>query len=195
MKTLQLIFTVTVLSIAVNNTFSMSSNSKIEMHPYEVVRSYNGFEIRKYSPASFSYVTLNTNKYDKASGTGFSKLAGYIFGGNERQQQISMTSPVAMELEDQITMKFLIPSEYSIKDLPKPNDPDVKFVEEPAKYIAAVQFGGYANDRKINYFKKMLNKILAKHAIKHSGHFSYLGYNSPFEIFNRRNEIIVEVIV
>lgn len=173
----------------------MPGNSKIETHPYEVVRSYKGFEIRKYSPASFSYVTLNTNKYDKASGTGFRKLAGYIFGGNEKGQQISMTSPVEMELDDKITMKFLIPAEYKIEDLPRPNDPEVKFVEEPSKIIAALQFGGYANDRKIRYYKKMLNKILAQHAIKHTGNFSFLGYNSPFEIFNRRNEIVVEVVV
>jgi hypothetical protein len=195
MRNLKLLLLTFVSLVAAQSVLAMARNSKIEMHPYAVLKSYKGFEIRKYSAANFSYVKLNSNRYSEVSNKGFRKLAGYIFGGNEKGQQISMTSPVEMELDKQMTMKFLIPAEYAIEDLPKPNDPDVKFVHEPEKIVAAIKFGGYANDRKIEYHKKLLKKALSQYAIQHTGEFSFLGYNSPFDFWNRRNEIIVEVIV
>jgi hypothetical protein len=30
--------------------------------------------------------------------------------------------------------------------------------------------------------------------LQHNNHFSYLGYNPPYEMINRRNEIVVELI-
>jgi hypothetical protein len=35
---------------------------------------------------------------------------------------------------------------------------------------------------------------LEKHNLTHTGKFSYLGYNPPFEVINRRNEVAVELI-
>ena len=54
-------------------------------------------------------------------------LAGYIFGGNETNQKIAMTSPVSMSMNDSTEMKFMIPSNYELEDLPKPNNENIKF--------------------------------------------------------------------
>ena len=42
-------------------------------------------------------------------------LAGYIFGGNDREQKIAMTSPVVMEMDSTMTMKFLVPAQYTME--------------------------------------------------------------------------------
>jgi hypothetical protein len=35
--------------------------------------------------------------------------------------------------------------------------------------------------------------LLEKHGLKHRGNFSYMGYNPPYEMLNRRNEVVVEL--
>lgn len=169
------------------------STSNIEMYKYKVVRAYDDFEIRAYEPAVFTYVTMDQGSYEETSRSGFRQLAGYIFGNNEKRQKIAMTSPVAMTMEDSVTMMFMVPSQYQISDLPRPNDPNVKFRKEPEKYVAAIRFGGWASDRKITSFTQKLKTLLEANKVEHFGQFSYLGYNPPYEVVNRRNEIVVEV--
>lgn len=182
-----------VIIFFITQAFVANSTSKIESLKYEVLKKYDEFEIRKYEAANFSYVKMNANSYKESSGKGFRTLAGYIFGGNEENKKIAMTSPVEMELEDSITMKFMIPSDINPKDLPKPNNKNVKFITEKEKVVAAIRFGGWASDSKIEKYKKQLIELLSAKGIKHNNKFSYFGYNPPYEVINRRNEIIVEL--
>jgi hypothetical protein len=187
MITMGLIFTASQI-------WAKSLTKDIETYEYKVIKTFEHFEIRKYAPANFSYVTIDAKTYDASSGSGFRQLAGYIFGGNEAGQEIAMTSPVEMEMDQKMTMKFMVPAEYTLDELPEPNNKNVKFKQEPERIIAAIQFSGYANDDKIEYYKKALNKLLYLYGLKHNGEYSFLGYNSPFDFFNRRNEVIVELI-
>ena len=174
--------------------FVMKSSRDTEMYAYKVIKKYDSFEIRKYEPANFTYVTMNASSYKENSGKGFRSLAGYIFGDNEKGEKIAMTSPVAMSLDDSTTtMMFMVPSEHELENLPKPNNSDVKFKREPGKTVAAITFGGWADDEKIKDYTAKLKDLLKANGIAHLNNFSFLGYNPPFEIFNRRNEIIVEI--
>lgn len=173
--------------------FTSRATSNIEMYPYKVVKSFDAFEIRVYEPANFSYVTMDQASYEETSRSGFRALAGYIFGNNQQQEKIAMTSPVAMTMEDSVTMMFMVPAAYKLEDLPRPNDPNVKFKQEPEKYVAAIRFGGWANDRKIKKYTEQLKSLLKSNDIQYLSHFSYLGYNPPFALIGRRNEIMVEI--
>ena len=104
-----------------------------------------------------------------------------------------MTSPVAMELDDSITMKFMIPNDLNPDELPTPDNKQVKFIKESEKFVAAIEFGGWANDSKIEKYKIELISYLKENNIKHLNKFSYFGYNPPYEVINRRNEVIVEL--
>ena len=173
----------------------MSKSSKdIEMHKYTVLKDHGDFEIRQYETANFAYVTMPSSSYRESSSEGFRMLAGYIFGGNETGQKIAMTSPVAMSLDDSITMQFMVPANYTLDQLPAPNNTQVKFREEPGKTMAAIQFGGWASDQKIEEHTNKLKELLTEKGIQHLDNFSYLGYNPPYEVVNRRNEVVVEVV-
>ncbi|GAB5537914.1 MAG: heme-binding protein [Salibacteraceae bacterium] len=174
--------------------YSMASTKDIESYNYEVLETRERFEIREYESANFSYVTMPNTGYKNVSGQGFRSLAGYIFGGNEKNQSIAMTSPVAMDLDDTVTMMFMLPSEYNIEDLPKPNNSGISFKSEPSKVVAAVRFGGWTSDEKIKHYQQELSDALADAGIEHTGKFQNLGYNPPYEVLNRRNEIIVELV-
>jgi predicted lactoylglutathione lyase len=173
--------------------YAMRSQASIETYPYAVVKSYGDVEIRSYEASLFTSVKLPVSEYKAASSKGFSMLAGYIFGGNERNEKISMTSPVAMSLEDSMTVMFLVPKEFSKESLPQPNESQIEFREEPAKTVAAIAFAGWANDEKIAEHKEKLKAALDAEGIAYSKRFYFLGYNPPFEVLNRKNEVIVEL--
>ena len=170
--------------------FAKKSQQGIETYPYTVLKTYDGFEIRQYESRLFTSVKLTSNDYSKVSSKGFSILAGYIFGGNETNEKIAMTSPVTMSLDDSMTMMFMVPKDSENK-LPKPNDNQIQFKEEPAKKVAAITFGGWANQEKIDQYKTQLIEALKAQNIAFTDQFYFLGYNAPYETSNRRNEVIV----
>lgn len=193
MKILLIILGLFLLIFIGVQIFALSSQHNIETYAYTVSKKYDAFEIRRYEASLFTSVKLNTNNYKDASGKGFSVLAGYIFGGNEKNESIAMTSPVAMTLGDSMVMMFKVPEKIEKEMLPKPNQPQVEFREEPAKTAAAIRFGGWTTDKKIEAYKQKLITALDKEGISYTNNFQFLGYNAPYEVFNRRNEIIVEL--
>lgn len=170
------------------------SSSNIETHSYKVEKQYEGIEIREYESANFAYVTMPASSYKASSSKGFRMLAGYIFGGNETGEKIAMTSPVKMTMDDSVTMQFMVPERYSLEDLPTPENTAVRFKKEESKTMAAIRFGGWASDKKIEEHTSKLRDFLEQEGISHLDNFSYLGYNPPYQLFSRRNEVVVEVV-
>jgi hypothetical protein len=194
MKILYISLGIVLLAFVTIQLFAMSTQRDIEMYPYVVVKKYDAFEVRKYEASLFTTVTLPSNSYKESSSQGFSALAGYIFGGNERGEKIAMTSPVAMSLEDSMTMMFMVPKKFNKETLPRPNQSQIEFREEPAKTVAAITFGGWADDKRIAEYKRQLTTALDAAGIAYTNRFYFLGYNPPFEVINRRNEVIVELV-
>ena len=193
MKIVYIILGVCAIVFIAVQVFAMNGQRNIETYPYVVVKKYKSFEIRNYEATLFTSVKMSGNKYKESSSKGFSVLAGYIFGGNKENEKIAMTSPVAMSLGDSTTMMFMVPKKYKKETLPKPNESSIEFREEPAKTVAAITFGGWATDETIEKYKQQLIVALNTAGVKYSNRFYFLGYNPPFEVFNRKNEIIVEL--
>ena len=193
MKITLIILGILVLGFVIVQIYAMRSQSSIENYPYKTVKSFSKFEIRNYEATLFTSVKLTTNNYKEASGKGFSILAGYIFGGNETNEKIAMTSPVSMSLEDTMTMMFMVPKKFRKENLPKPNQSNIEFREEPSKTMAAITFGGWANSNKIEVYKNKLKTALEEEGVPYSNKFYFFGYNPPFEILNRKNEVLVEL--
>ena len=169
--------------------------NKTEEQKYSLVRKYDDFEIRFYPSATIATINSSAKTYRDLSGPGFQKLAGYIFGGNESNTKISMTTPVQMDINDSAsTMSFVMPSEYTLENLPKPNDPGVQIKNTADEYVAAIRFGGYASDADLKFYSEKLQNLLKENGITSFGNYRFLGYNSPFQLIGRRNEIIVSVV-
>jgi hypothetical protein len=173
--------------------YSSQSTSKTESYGYTVVKTFDDFEIRAYDAALFSYVNMEKQAYRNASGSGFRVLAGYIFGGNETEEKIAMTTPVRMEMGDTMRMAFMVPKAYTLEELPKPNDQRIAFEREEERIVAAICFGGWADDESIEEYMQKLLQALEREGIQAKGNIEFLGYNPPYEMVNRRNEVIVEV--
>lgn len=194
MKSMWIVLIVLTVVFIAFQSFMSISNSNIEKQQYRVIKAEKGFELRYYPPATFATVKSSAKSYRELSGSSFRKIAGYIFGDNESSTKIAMTSPVHMDInEKESSMSFVMPSNYDVKSLPKPNDARVEIHQTPGEYAAAIEFGGFANDASIRKHAEELKQLLDEKGIKTIGNFRYLGYNPPYQIIARKNEIVVAV--
>jgi hypothetical protein len=193
MKIVLSIFGIILVLFVISQLFFLNSQRTIETYPFTIIDTYETIEIRQYEASLFTSVEMPSNNYRETSSKGFSILAGYIFGGNDKEEKIAMTSPVAMSLKDSTTMLFLVPKKYTRDNLPVPNDSSIEFKDMPEKRVAAISFGGWASDSKIAAFKSKLITALNTKGIEYTDNFYFLGYNAPMEVFNRKNEVIVEL--
>lgn len=168
--------------------------AKTETQSYQIINTLKDFEIRHSPTATMASVTMNVKSYKELSTPGFRKLAGFIFGGNNSKINIAMTTPVHMDINDsQSSMSFVMPADYTKENLPKPNDSSVSIKTTAEEYVAAIQFGGYANDNDIKIYASKLASALKANGIEYYGNFRFLGYNAPYQFLGRKNEIIVSV--
>lgn len=172
--------------------YTTMSTKKSETQGFNIIRAEKGFEIRYYPSAIMAKISSTSKSYRDLGNSGFSKLAKYIFGGNSENKQIAMTSPVHMDIGDSIsTMAFVMPSNYKMGDLPQPNNADIAIETTKPEYLAVIQFGGFANTASIDKHKVILENALKEQGLTYYGNFRYLGYNPPYQLFGRKNEVVV----
>lgn len=66
----------------------------VESPRYEVLRSVDGIELRRYAPYLTANARVHADGYGQASNAAFNALADYIFGNNTSSVAIPMTAPV-----------------------------------------------------------------------------------------------------
>jgi hypothetical protein len=194
MKIFIVVAVVIIAIIIVFQSYTLMSANKTEEQKYTVIRKEKDFEIRYYPSATIATIKSTAKTYKELSGPGFRQLAGYIFGGNASETQISMTAPVHMDISATgSTMSFVMPSDYNESNLPKPNNSNVIIKKTSEEYVAVIRFGGFAADDDLKYYSEKLQNLLKERGITTYGHYRYLGYNPPYQLIDRRNEIIVSV--
>ena len=163
----------------------------IEEPVYRVEKAWEAvqIEIRAYAPRVMAVTGMNED-----SDGGFKVLAGYIFGGNAEEEKIAMTAPVQQSMAGEKEMAFMMPAEYTLEDLPQPEDQRVSFREAPAYTAAVIQFSGWASAEKADENWQQLRRFLIAEGIDITGEPTLNQYNPPWTLpFMRRNEIIVPV--
>jgi hypothetical protein len=194
MKIFLIVIAILVLGFALFQVYLSIADTKTEAQAFQIVQTDKDFEIRLYPSVTMAMIKSSAQSYKELGNSGFRKLAGYIFGGNDSNKQIAMTSPVHMDINDTAsTMSFVMPAMYNKDNLPKPNDAQVIIKTTPIEYVAAIQFGGFASDTDIKRQKEKLENALKAASISYYGNFRYLGYNPPYQLFGRKNEVIIGV--
>ncbi len=185
---MRIILIISVIIFAIIYAFSKTKAETNEK--YIVLEIINNIEIRQYES------TINAiyySKEDKARNNYFKILASYIFGENNKNESISMTSPVTMRLHGNKEMLFRMPDKYNLENLPKANNTDIKFTKISSCIKAAIKYSGYSNNNIEQKKITELKEILQEKNISHDSKFEILVYNSPYKVLNRRNEITVNV--
>ncbi|MBM3439139.1 MAG: heme-binding protein [Bacteroidetes bacterium] len=185
---------VTFVFIGIAISVMAFKNADIETPAYTVVRKLGEVEIRQYPSMVVAKTSLNSASFDQAGNQGFRSIAGYIFGGNENNQKIAMTAPVVMNMGDSASMYFVMPSAYKQESLPIPSDKNVQIETVAQKTLAVLRYGGFSSDEKIKVHCEELRKSLQEQGIQTVGAYLYMGYNAPWDVINRRNEVAIEVV-
>ncbi len=166
---------------------------EIEEPAWQLVKQLDEVEIRQYAPTIQARTPMTERE---GSSSGFRRLAGYIFGGNDQEQSIAMTAPVEQTLHTEPSvMAFTLPAKYAWDELPTPDDDSVSLVPVPERTMAAIRFSGWATDGQVDSRTAELLAVLAEHGVRHTGTPTLNQYNPPWTLpFLRRNEIMVEVL-
>ena len=189
-----ILLAVAILFILFQSFVYMSTN-KTKEQPYTVLEKDGDIEIRLYPSATLATVQSKAKSYSEMASPGFRTLAGYIFGGNESETQIAMTSPVQMDINDSLSsMSFVMPEGYDMNNLPKPNNSQVILSQTDEQVMAAIRFSGFADDEAREKHKQELLNYLNSKGIQTKGNFKFLGYNPPYQLVGRRNEVVIEIV-
>ncbi|WP_343598839.1 heme-binding protein [Mycobacterium sp.] len=181
---------------------------------YVVEHELDGVEIRRYGPRVAAQTTVSGTSEDSARSRGFRRLAGYIFGGNHADTKIAMTAPVAQQsgrgrgekiamtapvaqqtdADGDWVIRFFMPSDKTMDNLPEPNDPTVTLVTVPAETVAVLRFTGSYSRRAISSNTEKLLAVLRDNGLEPDGAPVAWFYDPPWTIpMRRRNEVAVAV--
>jgi hypothetical protein len=179
---------------------------------YTILQKEDAFELRRYAPVIIAEVMVDGN-LDEASGKGFRLLAAYIFGDNHaadgsskiamtapvgvapRPQKIEMTAPVGFQADaGRWRVYFVMPSEYTLDSLPRPNNAAITIRALPERKVAALTFSGLAGENKTMAKTEVLHAYLNNKGWAAISTPELARYNPPWTLpFLRRNEILIEV--
>ena len=188
----------------------------LETPTYEVLsRGKDGLEIRQYlrfSVASVKMGELKSTGSDQesiqkisnpqlAGASSFGALAGYLFGKNQDETAMAMTTPVFSTGEGmERTMSFVLPSDYWEDEgkAPKPiEDSAVKIAPVDGCDRAVLAFSGLGRKGDVDRQRRKLVELLKSNdewRAAEGAPVVLAQYNDPFTPpWKRRNEVSIEV--
>jgi hypothetical protein len=196
----------------------------IEEPAFKVISKAGTFEVRQYAPMLVAETTVEGDM-DEASNKGFRKIADYIFGNNQSAQsgnaaKIAMTAPVTLEPQSEkiamtapVTLSatgqepgmaasnkwrvhFVMPSQYTLSNIPQPKNPDVKLREIPGKLFAVNSYSGFNTQARVQSKTDELAAWVLAQKMKALSSPQLSRYDPPWTLpMFRRNEIMIEVEV
>jgi hypothetical protein len=182
----------------------------IEKLAYRTIEQDGPFELRVID----SHVVAETfvqGEFEDVGSEGFRRLVAFIGGANRTQAKISMTAPVVQEpasekismtapvgqekVGDRYRITFLMPSKYTIENLPQPTDERIRFLVEPEHTVAAIRYSGFWGSSRYEDHDRKLREWIQKRGLESAGEAVWARYDPPFmPWFLRRNEILVRVL-
>ncbi len=181
-------------------------------------------EMRRYAPIIIAEVEVEGDRRDainKGFRQLADYIFGNNTAQQQKSQKIAMTAPVQQQsaisspfgtvsadtssgtssgISSGISsgtlwrVSFVMPSQYNMETIAKPNNSRITLKEIPAKTFVVIQFSGTSSDKNIAKHEKKLMQYISSNQIKTTGTPKYAFYDSPWTLpIMRRNEIMVEI--
>lgn len=181
----------------------------VEKQSYEVVRSYDGFELRRYAPHVVAEVVVRA-PFEDAGNVAFRTLVGYIGGQNRSRTKVAMTAPVLQQPSERIAMTapveqretgageyavaFVLPSSLTLESAPEPTSTEVHLAQRPGVVAAARRYrGGWGRDAFERHRDELVQAVRAA-GLTPVGPVRWARFDPPFmPALLRRNEVVQEV--
>lgn len=196
-----------------------------EEMPYVVEARLGAIEVRRYPEQVWAETVVEDSSWSEALNEGFRRLAGYIFGANDGQESLGITTPVLSALSATVqpgtdksgeklsmttpvfatlgagavgerTVAFVMPGDRELRSLPKPRDPRVRLRAIPERLVAALPFTGDYESGSPQQKREELLSSLAEAGRDVQGEASFAGYDPPSTLpALRRNEVMIELSI
>ena len=195
----------------------------IEEPKFALLSKDGAIELRQYAPFLIAE-TVVEGDMDEASNRGFRLIADFIFGNNQAagesgsSAKIAMTAPVTLEPQSEkiamtapVTMSaatsdsvmtasnkwrvhFVMPSQYTLANIPQPKNSEVKLREIPGKFFAVNSYTGFNNQARVQTKTDELNAWVLAQKMKTLSSPQLSRYDPPWTLpMFRRNEIMIEI--
>lgn len=182
-----------------------------EQQPFEVMRRYPGFELRRYPAHLVAEVTVRST-FDNAGNTAFRLLFGYITGQNRSRTAISMTAPVVQSVvsekiamtapvlqqaagKGEYVIAFVLPASMTAEAAPEPTNPQIEIRAVPAGLAAATTYSGRWSQAAYDRHSAELRTAVSAQGLQAVGEPRFARFDPPFKPwFLRRNEVVMDVL-
>jgi hypothetical protein len=198
--------------------------SDVQEPSYQLVNRQDNIEIRDYAPMIVAQVTVtgerqpaisqgfrliadyifgNNQPAQKVAMTAPVIQQAASEPADKKGAKIAMTAPVIQQAEgtsgqgnsgNSWHVRFVMPADYTLDTLPKPNNDAVKLLPVAGRRVAVIRFAGSASDDNMTQHTTALNGFIAARQLQTLSTPTYAFYNPPWTIPPlRRNEVMVEV--
>ncbi|KAI7805289.1 heme-binding protein soul2 [Triplophysa rosa] len=163
-----------------------------ECPTFTLVNEYEGFEQRYYDTSYWITTDIvSTSEVDVS--TGFWKLYNFNQRENKEKKVIEMTRPVVVSVKEadgmgerQVSISFY----QTAPDIAEPNDKTIRVTVVPGGIVYVRSFGGVAKyDDGMREVESLKEKLKAAGKLFNGNRFDAAGYDAPWELINRHNEI------
>ena len=193
-----------------------------EQQPFDLVRRYPGFELRRYPAHTVAQITVHAS-FDKAGNSAFRSLFGYISGQNRTNTSVSMTAPVvqagpphpagqatggqdgrsekvAMTApvvqrpsgEDEFVVAFVLPTSLTADTAPVPTNPQVPIHTDPAVLAAVLSYSGGWSRSGFDKHNAQLQQAVLNAGLTPIGPPRFARFDPPFKPWFLRHNEVVQ---
>ncbi|KAJ4731587.1 Heme-binding protein 2 [Rhynchospora pubera] len=178
-----------------------------ESPQYTVVHTESEFEIRLYRSTAWMSAPSDKISFEKATKHGFHRLFQYIQGANLNSTRLRMTKPVVTTFvpgagalhSSAYYVRFYLQTKFQVS--PPVPLPELDLVSDKWApcCVAVRKFSGFARDGNMVKEAEKLALSLSRSSWANSTNFdstnaySIAQYDSPFKLFERVNEVWVDV--
>ncbi len=188
-----------------------------EQQPYQIVQSYDDFQVRRY-PGHLLAEVITEGSFEDAGNRAFRYLFAYIAGENRSSQKVSMTAPVVQDsasetvemtvpvvqqgLQGQVggaqgsrfRVAFVLPKGFTLENAPRPTSPLVHLRAVPESVAAVISFSGRWTAASYQHHLDTLRRAVAAAGLTPIGTPRLARFDPPIKpSFMRRNEIILDL--
>jgi effector-binding domain-containing protein len=196
------------LGVLVLAAGAFSQMRRVEEPKYVSVEESGAFELRDYPALLVAEATVKGER-EVAINQGFRVIADYIFGNNIAAEKVAMTAPVTQQASETVamtapvtqqaagdawTVRFIMPSKYTLETLPKPKNAEVTLKQIDGQRVLALRFSGSTDEQSLKQKTKELTAEITKRGLSPLADATYAFYDPPWTLpFLRRNEVMIAV--
>lgn len=188
-----------------------------EQQPYDVVHSFDAFDLRRYPEHVVAEVVVG-GPFKDAGNRAFRYLFAYISGDNESRQKVAMTAPVVQAgssstiamtapVVQQPTAErasqdgggsflvgFVLPATLTVDTAPRPTNARVHLRRVPECLVAVNRYSGRWTEDGYNSHLAQLRSAVAAAGFSPTGEPRFARFDPPLRpAFLRHNEVMLDV--